>query len=188
MADDHIYLVDGVIVPSVTQILSVRFGHKYDGIDRATLRAAAQAGTAVHEAIENYCVNSEESELPELRGFKFLKRSYGFEVFGNEVPVILDVDGEPFAAGRLDLLLREGDKIGIGDIKRTSALDKDYLSYQLTLYAMAFEQSYGVKIEFLRGLHLREDVRKYVKIPFCVELAEDLLKEYAERKEGINNE
>ena len=111
-----------------------------------------------------------------------------FEVFGNEVPVILDVDGEPFAAGRLDLLLREGDKIGIGDIKRTSALDKDYLSYQLTLYAMAFEQSYGVKIEFLRGLHLREDVRKYVKIPFCVELAEDLLKEYAERKEGINNE
>ena len=28
--DGHIYLVDGVIVPSITEMLKSKFGHKYD--------------------------------------------------------------------------------------------------------------------------------------------------------------
>ena len=52
---EHIYLVDGVIVPSITQILKIKFGGKYQGIDKEVLKRASDAGTAVHEAIEFFC-------------------------------------------------------------------------------------------------------------------------------------
>ena len=53
--ESHTYIVDGVIVPSVTQILAVKFGNKYAGVNRSTLERAASRGTAIHEAIENFC-------------------------------------------------------------------------------------------------------------------------------------
>ena len=44
----HQYLVDGVCVPSITQILKVKFGNKYVGISKEVLDNAAKKGTAVH--------------------------------------------------------------------------------------------------------------------------------------------
>ena len=176
--DIHTYLVDGVIVPSVTQILKLKFGGKYDNVSRQTLQRAAEKGTEVHEAIENYCKTGTESDLIEVRNFKFLKKQYGFEVLDNEVPVILFKDGEPIAAGRLDLVLEMDGRIGGGDIKRTSTLDKEYLAYQLNLYRIAYLQCYNVAWEFLKGVHLRENVRKFIDIPINEQLAWNLVEEY----------
>ena len=50
--DGHIYLVDGVIVPSVTQILHKVFPEKYEGIPKEVLNAKAVYGTDVHKYIE----------------------------------------------------------------------------------------------------------------------------------------
>lgn len=174
--DTHTYLVDGVIVPSITQILKHKFGGKYSMVDSATLNRAADKGTAVHEAIEHYCITGEMGDLPEVRGFKFLQKQYGFTVLDNEVPVIL-FDDEPIAAGRLDMVIYMDNQTGLADIKRTSALDKEYLAYQLNLYRIAYRQSYGVEVDFLRGLHLREDKRKFVTIPINEEMALALAKE-----------
>lgn len=180
--DEHLYLVDGVIVPSITQILSHKFGGKYAHVRKDVLERAAQAGTAVHEAIERYCTTGEESDLPELRNFKFLQRQYGFEVIKNEVPVILFRvnDWEPIAAGRLDLVLELGIEVGGADIKRTSTLDKEYLAYQLNLYRIAYRQCYRVEWEFLRAIHLRDDVRKFVDIPINEDMAWQLVNDYLE--------
>ena len=176
--DIHVYLCDGVIVPSVTQILKLKFGNKYDNVSRQTLQRAAEKGTEVHEAIENYCKHGTESDLVEVKNFKFLQKQYQFKVLDNEVPVILFKDDEPIAAGRLDLVLEMDGKIGGGDIKRTSTLDKNYLAYQLNLYRIAYYQCYGVVWEFLRGVHLRENVRKFIDIPINEQLAWDLVEEY----------
>lgn len=178
--DEHLYLVDGVIVPSITQILSHKFGNKYAHVRKDVLERAAQAGTAVHEAIESYCTTGEECDLPELRNFKFLQRQYGFEVLENELPVILFLADEPIAAGRLDLVLRLGAEIGGADIKRTSALDKEYVAYQLNLYRIAYRQCYGVEWEFLRAIHLRDDVRRFVDIPINEDAAWQLVHDYLE--------
>lgn len=175
--DGHIYLVDGVIVPSITQLLKVKFGNKYDHVDRATLERASEAGAQVHEAIEVWCRNGEESDLKELRNFKFLQRQYKFQVLENEIPVILFIDNEPVSAGRLDMVITLNGEIGLADIKRTSALDKEYLFYQLNLYRVALQQCYGTDIKFLRGIHLREDKRKFVPIPINEEMAMELAKE-----------
>ena len=180
---EHQYLVDGVCVDSITQILKIKFGNKYDGVNRVVLNRAAEKGTEVHEAIEDYCKNGTERDLVELRNFKFLQKQYGFNVLDNEVSVILFKDDEPIAAGRLDLVLEMDGKIGGGDIKRTSALDKNYLAYQLNRYRIAYLQCYGVAWEFLKGVHLRENVRKFIDIPINEQLAWGLVEEYERTKQ-----
>ena len=180
----HTYLYNGVVLPSITQLLKVKFGNKYNGISKETLERAAEQGTAVHKAIEDFEQSGTESSLPELRNYKFLKRAYNFECVSNEVPVVLFWNEEAVAAGRLDLVLTEGEQIGLGDIKRTSALDKNYLAYQLNLYRIAYQQCYGSNIEFLRGLHLREDTRKYVTLPINESLAYEILNEYFKENEN----
>lgn len=175
----HTYLLDGVELPSITQILKIRFGNKYDRVDRETLKRAAERGTAVHEAIEKYCTQGIESDLIEVRNFKFLQRLYDFTVIENEVPVILFKDQKPIAAGRLDMVIRIGDKLGGADIKRTATLDKEYVAYQLNLYRIAYRQTYGKEWEFLRAIHLRENVRKFVNIPINEDIAWKLVDEYS---------
>ena len=186
---EHQYLIDGVMVPSITQILKHKFGNRFANIDADTLKRAAQAGTEVHEAIEQFCKTGRKSKHPETRSFAFLQKQYGFEVVESETPVILSLDGEPIAAGRVDLVLEmrvDGrNVIGGADIKRTSTLDKEYIAYQLNLYRIAYRQSYGVDWEFLRGVHLHNDTRKFVTIPIDEVEARMFLREWR-AKNGID--
>ena len=185
--DTHTYLVDGVVVPSITQIMNIKFGSKYKDVDKKVLENAANRGTAVHEAIEKYCKTGELDDKKETRNFRFLQKQYKFEVVENEIPVILFKNDEPICAGRLDLVLKMNGEIGGGDIKRTSTLDKEYLAYQLTLYRIGYKQCYDIEWTFLRGLHLRDNTRRFVPIPINEEKAWGLIEEYLETK-GNNNE
>lgn len=179
--DTHTYIFNGEILPSITQILKVKFGNKYDGISKEVLNRAAIKGTEVHKAIEDYeKYNIDDIGCTELRNYKFLKKAYKFKCLDNEVPVVLFKDDEPVACGRLDLVLEENGQVGLGDIKRTSTLDKEYLAYQLNLYRIAYQQCYDTKIEFLRGVHLRNDVRKYINLPINEKMAISLLNEFLE--------
>ena len=179
--DSHTYLVDGIRLPSITQMLQRKFAKKYIHVSSAVLQSAADKGTAVHDAIYRYCTDGTEDESRELRGFKFLQKQYGFKVIGNEVPVILFL-GEPIAAGRLDMVLEMNGQVGGADIKRTAVLDKDYLAYQLNIYRIAYRQSYGINWEFLKGIQLREYVRRFVPIPIAEDLAWEFIDEYFEEK------
>lgn len=182
--DTHTYLVDGIIVPSITQILKVRFGGKYAGVDKDTLQRAAQRGTDIHKAIELYCREQTESDYKELHNYKFLAKHYNFTTARNEVPIILCKFDDPIAAGRLDLILdmwNTGDK-ALADIKTTSALDKEYLAYQLNLYRLGYMQSYDEEITKLYGVHLRDDKRKFVEIPINECIAWDIVGEYERGK------
>lgn len=174
----HSYFVDDVEVPSITQIMKIDFGHKYDDVDEEVLRNASERGTFIHNAIENYCKTGEEINVIELKGFKMLQRKNDFDVLQNEIPIILFRNDEPVACGRLDCVLLEGGKTGLGDIKTTYELDIDYLTTQLNLYKLGYEQTYGEEIEFLRGIHLRKTKAEYVKIEMDMNIAEDILNRY----------
>lgn len=50
--ETHTYIYEGVVLPSITQILKTKFGGKYDGIPKATLERASVQGSEVHKAIE----------------------------------------------------------------------------------------------------------------------------------------
>lgn len=181
--DGHIYLVDGVIVPSITQILKQRFGGMYDGISPDVLNRAAARGTEIHRVIEDYVVRGEDDPAEELRGFKWLERQYGFRVERAEAPVILFRDGAPAAAGRCDLVLEHEGKLGGADVKTTSALQKEYVAYQLNLYRMAYMASYGKSWDFLWAIHLRGEKRKITPLPINEAAANKLLEDYYEQRD-----
>lgn len=177
--ESHTYVYDGVILPSITQILKTKFGKKYENVSQKVLNNAATKGTNVHKAIEDYEQrNIDDTSCEELRNYKFLKKQFKFECLDNEVPIVLFIDHKPVCAGRIDLILKENDDIGIGDIKRTSVFDKEYVSYQTNLYRIGYQQCYGVKISFLKGVHLREKVRKYINLPIKEEMALELVINY----------
>lgn len=179
--ETHTYIFDGVILPSITQILKIKFGNKYKDVSDEVLKKASERGTKVHQAIEDYeARNIDVDGCKELYNYKFLKKQFKFECIGNEVPVVLFLDNKPISAGRIDLILKENNNIGIGDIKRTSVFDKEYITYQTNLYRIAYQQTYNLEISFLRGLHLRDKIRKYIELPINELEALDLVKKYLE--------
>lgn len=194
--DIHTYLVNGQIVPSITQIMKVRFGNKYTGIARETLEKAADYGTGVHRAIEMYVREGWTAcetmgFANEVRNFEWLKKTFQFETVDTEVPVILYDHGTPIAAGRLDLVLKTQGVKSIADIKTTATLDKEYLAIQLNLYRRAYQQSYGETIGALDAIHLRrKEIRKFVPIPINEEITDEVINEFLTLKEKgeTNNE
>ena len=184
--ETHTYIYDGVILPSITQILKLKFGNKYAGVSERTLDRASELGTMVHKKIEEYETRGiDDKDSKELHNYKFLKDRYGFKCLQNEIPIVLFLDGEPVGAGRVDLILEMDGKVGIADIKRTSVFDKEYVAYQTNLYRIGYQQSYDKKVEFLTGIHLRDNVRKFISLPINEEKPMELLKEYL-RKDDSN--
>ena len=180
--ETHQYLVDGVLTPSITTIMKIKFGNKYNNVSKEVLERASIKGTEMHDAIEKYEKYGIETDLIELRNYKFLKKHYKWECIDNEVPVILFLNDIPVACGQIDEVAKIDNEYSLIDFKRTSVLDKEYLAYQLNLYRIAYQQCYDTNITFLRGLHLRENVRKYITIPINEEVAISLLNEYLERR------
>ena len=65
----HTYTVNGFVVPSVSEIMKPLSAAHYGGIDTDTLNKAANRGTIVHAAVENYLLFGIEDISKELRGY-----------------------------------------------------------------------------------------------------------------------
>lgn len=186
--DSHLYICDGVIVPSVTTLLKRRFPRKYANVPQFVLNRAAYLGSTLHGAIEHaeqtgdaasyQLLDYEKRIEDEFKSYLRLKERYEFKVDGNELPLVIPYKGEIVAAGRMDLLLtdREG-RFGIGDIKRTAKLDEQYLAWQLVLYDFGVRYCYNIEPEFHTCVWLREKESAYRYIKVNPPLAERFLEE-----------
>ena len=187
--DGHIYLKDGVIIPSVSEILHFVFPDKYAGIDKEILDKKAEYGSKIHEAIE--CVEQGKT-LPELDSiqefsinqYQRLKEKNNIEVIAQEQMIHF----KDKYCGRFDMTAKVNGFYSLCDIKTTATLDKEYLSWQLSFYELAFVSMYGMSpFEKLYAIWLpKKEYGEVVEIErkSKSELLEKL-KEY-ERKE--NNE
>lgn len=143
--EGHIYLMDGVIIPSVSEILHFIFPNKYAGIDKEILNKKAEYGSKIHEAIE--CIEQGKI-LPELDSiqefsisqYKRLKEKYKIEVINQEQMI----NFKDKYCGRFDMIANVNGFYSLCDIKTTATLDKEYLSWQLSFYELAFISMYGV--------------------------------------------
>lgn len=178
--DIHQYLVDGCMVDSVSQILGAKYRNEYANVPPAVLNNAAQRGTAVHKAIENYNNSGYDDGSEAVRNFKFLQKQYGFEVLDSELPLVIFKDDMPIACGRLDMTMLIDGQTGIADIKTVSALNKEKIAYQLNLYRIGLMQSYGVDAKFLKIIHLRDGIRKVIDSPVNEKMTWDLINKYLE--------
>ena len=180
--DTHTYLYDGLMLPSVTQILGVKYKNDYASVPPAVLNTAAQRGTAVHKAIENFNVSGYDDGSEAVRNFKFLQSQYEFEVLDSELPLVIFKDDMPIACGRLDMTMLMDGETGIADIKTVSTLNKEKIAYQLNLYRIGLMHSYGVDAQFLKIIHLRDGIRKFIDSPVNEGMAWELVNEYLEKE------
>lgn len=181
--DTHTYLYEGLMLPSVTQILGVKYRNDYTSVPPAVLNNAAQRGTAVHKAIENYNNSGYDDGSEAVRNFKFLQKQYGFEVLDSELPLVIFKDDMPIACGRLDMTMLIDGQTGIADIKTVSTLNKEKIAYQLNLYRIGLMQSYGVDAKFLKIIHLRDGIRKFIDSPINEGMTWELIEKFLEENE-----
>lgn len=179
--ETHTYLYDGIMLPSVTQILSFKYPNDYANIPKAILQRAGERGTAVHKSIEIFNKTGSDDGTQQVHDFKFLQKQYGFEVLDSELPLVIFDDDIPVACGRLDFTFEIGGKIGVSDIKTNASLNLEKIAYQLNFYKIGLKQSYNVDAEMLRIVHLRDGKRKFIEVPVNEEMTKDLLKEFLER-------
>ena len=180
--DTHTYLYDGMMLPSVTQILGVKYKNDYASVPPAVLDNASKRGTAVHKAIENFNVSGYDDGSEAVRNFKFLQKQYGFEVLDSELPIVIFKDDIPIACGRLDMTMLMDGETGIADIKTVSALNKEKIAYQLNLYRIGLMQSYGVDAKFLKIIHLRDGIRKVIDSPINEGMTWELIDKFLEKE------
>lgn len=184
--ETHTYKVDGVIVPSITQVIASENPDQFKNVAPETLIRACVLGTAMHKAIEDYeMVGIDDPNNIELRNYKFLKKVYGFEHRYSEIPILINYKGYWFA-GRLDEIIAINGKLGINDFKRQSILDQLKVGKQLNLYRLGVLQTYGWEIDFLRATQLKGDIRKFFEISINESLAYELLDKYIKLKEKEN--
>lgn len=178
----HTYLYNGVVIPSITQLLKLKFPDKYKDVPKFVLRKAAEKGTALHKAIEDYENTGIITELKEFGNYIRLKNRYNFTVRENEKPVVLFSGKDAVAAGRFDMLTEENGVIGLEDIKRTAKLDKAAVELQLNLYRIGLRQSYGIEANYLKVIHLREDVAERVELQINELRTKSILKDILKGK------
>ena len=150
----------------VTGIIERRlFPNKYADIPKHILDAAAMRGSHIHkmcELVDDLGITPEDCQ--EATNYKAMKERLGLVSVASEYLVS---DGQNYASS-IDVVY-EGKKgkngVILNDRKTTSKLDKEYLSWQLSIYAYFFELiNPEIEVEGLTATWLRGEICEYVDI------------------------
>ena len=153
----HTYLLNGSEIPSVTTVMKPLSDFEYGGVDERTLEKAANRGTAVHNAIENWLKFGFDDLDPEYHGYMD-----GFLNWWNlRKPKLIASEVRTYHrllnyAGTVDLVAEIDGEINLIDFKTTSRLIEKNCKVQLEAYSKAME-SHGIDIQKKRILHLSHD-------------------------------
>lgn len=146
---DHTYTFLGSLLSGVTSLLHrTLFAGKYKGISAEVLAKAAAYGHNIHEQIELVDTLGVESQTPAVQAYLQMKADLNLTTLANEYLV----SDEQYIASSIDIVF---DDLTLADIKTTSRLDMEYLSWQLSMYAYLFElQNPGLKVPRLLAIWL----------------------------------
>lgn len=151
--DVHCYLNDGVIIPSVSDLIRFKFPDAYKGIPEWILKNKASYGTDVHNMIEMFVkdeLSVEDIEDENIRSaveqFEDLRKKWAFYI--KDMEQIVSWGGR--VAGKYDIRLEDDYLV---DLKTTSKLHEDWLSWQLSLYYLCagIEKDHGFCIWLPKG-------------------------------------
>ena len=160
--ESHTYFLNGKQLSGITALLERKlFPTKYSGVDEETLHKAAEYGSNVHEQIAEDD-GADEFVLDEVLSYRKIITAHNLKPIAHEYLV---TDSDKYASA-IDLVFENEDgTVDLADIKTTYKLDKDYVSWQLSIYAYLFELcNPGVKVNNLYGLWLRDEKSSYEKV------------------------
>ncbi len=152
----HTYKVNGIVLPSVTTVMKPLSQSFYQVVDENTLSKAADRGTSVHQAIENFLEYGIEDVPPEHAPYFAAFKQF----MADKNPIIIATEKRVYHkflryAGTVDLLCIIDGKVYLIDYKTTAVLSEMLVGVQLEAYERAYE-SFGVKIDAKATLHLRK--------------------------------
>lgn len=159
----HTYTLNGVQLQGITGMIGRQlFSNKYANVPQSVLTKAANRGSFIHEVCELTDDLGVFHESEEAKNYNALKTLYGLRY---ETSEYLVSDNEHFASC-IDKVYRESDyEFSLGDIKTTYQLDKEYVRWQLSIYAYLFEmQNPGCKVVRLFAIWLRGNIHELVEI------------------------
>lgn len=162
IAETHQYFLGDKELQGVTGILSRRlFKDKYKGIPKSILDEAARRGSHIHrmcEMVDEFKVipDCEEAQnyikLKEKYNLKPLEREYivsDYKHYASAIDAIYEVDGG----------------VVLNDLKTTYKLDKESISWQLSIYKYFFNiLNPDVEVKGLTATWLKGDIAEYVDI------------------------
>lgn len=165
----HSYFLNGKELKGITGMIERQlFPNKYDNVPKSVLDKAAELGTAIHKGCQMYDEVMIDNGLPQVAVYKKLleKEFPNSQVIANEYIV---TDGEYFASP-IDKVFQIGENlVAIVDVKTTYELDKEYVSWQTSIYKYLFEkQNPGIKVGGLFALWLPKNENQLGKAGFFV--------------------
>lgn len=158
----HTYSLNGVALSGITGMINRQlFPDKYKAIPENILNKAAEKGHSIHEVCEIIDDLGVEHHSDEAHNYQLLKEQFGLEYVCSEYLV----SDNKYFASCIDKVFKNGDGYDLGDIKTTYKLDKEYLSWQLSIYAFFFEMNNpGAKVKRLLGIWLRGPISELVEV------------------------
>lgn len=155
--NSHTYKLNGIIIPSVSTIMEPLNHAKYSGIKESTLAAAAEKGTIVHNAIENWIKFGIEDVPSEYKGYFdcFLEfwNMYSPEVIGSELRIY---HKQLSYGGTIDLLANISGELTLVDYKSVYTVSEMTCGVQLEAYSQALT-SHAINIQKKKILHLTKN-------------------------------
>jgi hypothetical protein len=181
--ETHTYIYEGVMIPSVSAIMSPMSEKKYATISKGRLENAADRGTRVHnsvEVFEKYGLITHDKEIkPYLLAYRVAKKLHNFEVLDTERKLTNGRYG-----GTLDMIARLDGKIIIIDLKATSVINYDLLEVQLAAYHELCRAN-NIDIHETWVLHLKPGSFKFVQIQPNFPLWTHLLEHYEQTNQSM---
>lgn len=165
---NHTYTTpEGVILSGITGMIGRQlFPNKYSAVPEGVLQKAADRGSLIHEDCRNIDEWGSFPQTHEGSLYKELQLKEGFVPAENEYIVS---DNKHFATA-VDIVDTE---FNLYDIKTTSVLDHDYLSWQLSINAYLFEVQNGFSAGNLYAIWLRDTAKL---IPITPKPREEVIK------------
>ncbi len=160
----HTYRLNGLVLPSVTTLMKPLSNVVYQTVDPKVLEKAANRGTAIHNAAENYAKFGIEDVPSVLAGYFDAFREW----WDLRKPEPLATEYRIYHkilryAGTADLVCLINGKMTLVDYKTSAQVNSKLCAVQLEGYDRAFE-SHGIKIEDRLILHLSRT--GYQEVPF----------------------
>lgn len=143
---NHKYTLNGELLPiqGITRMIDRQiFGGKMQNVPESVLKKYAEFGSLVHKEIQDYYENGD---------FPTTDEAMAFVSKGIQCTVCEFIVGDERVATAIDFVGEDG---FLYDFKTSTSLDKERLSWQLSICAYLFERQTGKKVKGLMGVHLR---------------------------------
>lgn len=149
---EHRYFLEKKELFGITSVLHRQlFEDKYSEIPKHILEKAAEYGSNVHSTIE-LCdtLGDTENTDENYMDYRRLMKERNLETVRNEYIV---TDREHYASAIDIVAMKNDNEFALMDIKTTSSLDKEYVSWQLSIYKFLFYLQNPHLVGSVKGLY-----------------------------------